>query len=256
MADSSRNILLALLVVGVALAIFYMMDPTMGGLLGKHEGFQDTMGPSMMPSMDMAAPQPAPQEILPPNNPPSVTGMHVEKFQDSRPAVAQNNAALANLMSVTDKLKKQLEMAGNKESYANHKKTESYMDYKKKETFMGANGDMAHSPSATTEGFQNPASAPSAPANCYPKNQLAPQELLPTDPNSKWAEVNPTGAGDIGGKNFLGAGALIGVNTVGQSLRNANQQLRSEPPCPQAQVSIWNQSTIEPDLQRRPLEGY
>ncbi len=76
------------------------------------------------------------------------------------------------------------------------------------------------------------------------------------DQASKWAEVNPTGAGDISGKNFLSAGALIGVNTVGQSLRNANQQLRSEPPCPQVNVSIWNQSTIEPDLQRRPLEGF
>jgi hypothetical protein len=126
----------------------------------------------------------------------------------------------------------------------------------KKETFQGATGEKKVAPAM--EGFENPASAPfpEAPANCYPKNQLAPQELLPMDPNSKWAQVNPTGAGDISGKNFLSAGALIGVNTVGQSLRNANQQLRSEPPCPQAQVSIWNQSTIEPDLQRRPLEGF
>ena len=92
------------------------------------------------------------------------------------------------------------------------------------------------------------------PANCYPKNQLAPQELLPNDPNSKWAQVNPMGSGDIAGKNFLNAGALIGVNTVGQSLRNSSWDLRSEPPNPQVQVSPWMQSTIEPELQRRPLE--
>ena len=92
------------------------------------------------------------------------------------------------------------------------------------------------------------------PANCYPKNQLAPQELLPNDPNSKWAQVNPMGSGDIAGKNFLNAGALIGVNTIGQSLRNASWDLRSEPPNPQLQVSPWMQSTIEPELQRRPLE--
>jgi len=47
---------------------------------------------------------------------------------------------------------------------------------------------------------------------------------------------------------------LIGVNTVGQSLRNANYQLRSEPPNPQIPVSIFNQSTIAPDTNRRPLE--
>lgn len=94
----------------------------------------------------------------------------------------------------------------------------------------------------------------SKPANCYPKNQLAPQELLPNDPNSKWAQVNPMGSGDIAGKNFLNAGSLIGVNTVGQSLRNSSWDLRSEPPNPQIQVSPWMQSTIEPELQRRPLE--
>lgn len=111
-----------------------------------------------------------------------------------------------------------------------------------------------------TEGFEslNPAPMPfpsaQKPANCYPKNQLAPQELLPGDPNTKWAQVNPQSSGDIAGKNFLNAGALIGVNTVGQSLRNASWDLRSEVPNPQVQVSPWMQSTISPDLARRPLE--
>ncbi len=92
------------------------------------------------------------------------------------------------------------------------------------------------------------------PQGCYPREQLNPMELLPNDPNSQWAQVNPAGAGDIQGKNFLSAGALVGVNTIGQSLRNANLQLRAEPPNPQSQVSPWLVSTIEPDLQRRPLE--
>ena len=92
------------------------------------------------------------------------------------------------------------------------------------------------------------------PQGCYPREQLNPGELLPADMNSQWAQVNPTGAGDIQGKNFLSAGALIGINTIGQSLRNANLQLRAEPPNPQTQVGPWQQSTITPDLQRRPLE--
>ena len=92
------------------------------------------------------------------------------------------------------------------------------------------------------------------PQGCYPREHLNPIELLPSDPNSQWAQVNPQGAGDIQGKNFLSAGALIGINTIGQSLRNANLQLRAEPPCPQMKVSPWMQSTIEPDLGRRPLE--
>jgi hypothetical protein len=93
-----------------------------------------------------------------------------------------------------------------------------------------------------------------APAGCYPRDQLTPAELLPKDTNSVWAQQNPMGTGSLKGKNFLSAGALIGVNTVGQSMRNANLQLRSEPANPQVPVSIFNVSTIEPDINRRPLE--
>lgn len=93
-----------------------------------------------------------------------------------------------------------------------------------------------------------------APAGCYPRDQLTPSELLPLDQTSIYAQQNPMGPGSLKGKNFLSAGALIGVNTVGQSLRNANLQLRSEPPNPQSPVSIWNSSTISPDISHRPLE--
>jgi hypothetical protein len=99
-----------------------------------------------------------------------------------------------------------------------------------------------------------PMNAAKKPQDCYPREQMNPVDLLPQDNNSQWAQVNPTGAGDIQGKNFLSAGALIGVNTVGQSLRNANYQLRSEPANPQINVSPWMISTIEPDLNRRALE--
>ena len=104
--------------------------------------------------------------------------------------------------------------------------------------------------------FEGPSSFGNAeaPAGCYPRDQLTPSELLPKDPNSVWAQQNPMGTGSLKGKNFLSAGALIGVNTVGQSLRNANYQMRSEPPNPQVAVSVFNQTTIEPDVNRRTLE--
>ena len=72
--------------------------------------------------------------------------------------------------------------------------------------------------------------------------------------NSKWAQVNPVGQGELGDQNFLNAGYHVGVNTVGQTLRNANLQIRSEPPNPQLKVSPWLQSTIEPDTNRKPME--
>lgn len=92
-------------------------------------------------------------------------------------------------------------------------------------------------------------------ASCYPKDSLTAEELLPQDnASSQWAQVYPTGEGTLKDKNFLQSGYLRGIDTVGQTLRNANLQLRSEPPNPQVQVSPWLQSTIEPDVNRRPFE--
>lgn len=98
-------------------------------------------------------------------------------------------------------------------------------------------------------------SSAAAAGNCFPRDRLSSDDLLPKDAaNSRWAQMNPAGQGDVKDQNFLTAGYHIGVNTVGQSMRNANLQLRSEPINPQLPVSPWNISTIEPDMNRRPLE--
>ena len=91
-------------------------------------------------------------------------------------------------------------------------------------------------------------------ATSFPKEQLTADELLPQDNSSLWAQVNPSGEGSLKDRNFLQSGYHIGINTVGQTLRNANLQLRSEPPCPQVKVSPWLQATIEPDVSRKPFE--
>ena len=93
------------------------------------------------------------------------------------------------------------------------------------------------------------------PKDCFPKDKLTPEDLLPKDAaNSEWAQVNPAGQGDVENQNFLTAGYHIGINSIGSTLRNPNLQIRSEPANPQMKVSPWLQSTIQPDLNRRPLE--
>ena len=91
-------------------------------------------------------------------------------------------------------------------------------------------------------------------SSCFPKDQLTAAELLPQNKATTWAEVNPPASGTLKDRNFLQAGHHVGINTVGQTLRNANMQLRSEPPNPQVAVSPWLQSTIDPDMNRKPLE--
>ncbi len=57
----------------------------------------------------------------------------------------------------------------------------------------------------------------------------------------------------LAGQNFLEPRSQIGFpETVGGALRNANQQLRSDPPNPKDPF-VWNNSTIVPDGMHRSL---
>jgi hypothetical protein len=209
-----KNAIVVALVLAVTLFIVYQYDPSFFGLI-QSDGFQD-----MKDSHDSKKP---------------------DSHAASGAAQAKQNAQKKE--GFQEEKKKEGYEDKKKEGFQDKKK-EGFQDKEKKEGF------------ADLEAFEGPASFGSAesPAGCYPRDQLTPSELLPKDMNSVWAEQNPMGPGSLKGKNFLSAGALIGVNTVGQSLRNANLQFRSEPPNPQVQVSIFNQSTITPDISHRPLE--
>jgi len=86
------------------------------------------------------------------------------------------------------------------------------------------------------------------------QNVVNPCDLLPTDQNSQWASLNPVNQGNPITPDLLQAGYHIGLDTIGQTLKNPNLQLRSDPYIPKAAVGPWNQSTYEPDLLRVPLE--
>jgi hypothetical protein len=110
----------------------------------------------------------------------------------------------------------------------------------------GANGFSAVD-SMTGQGGAPPAGATNMPV-------ANPSDLLPRDTNNQWGSLNPAGSGDLSGQNLLSATFLTGIDTIGNTMKNANLQLRSEPPNPQLNIGPWNQSTFAPDLMRTPLE--
>lgn len=79
----------------------------------------------------------------------------------------------------------------------------------------------------------------------------SPSDLLPHDNNAGFANLT---SGNTDLPDLMAAGAAIGIDTIGQSLRNANLQLRSDPTIPVKPTGPWSQSTMEPDLGRVPLE--
>ena len=118
-------------------------------------------------------------------------------------------------------------------------------------------GVLASEPAGQNAGPQKVENMGRTPSTCYPQPALKAEDLLPKEDSAAIQEFNiakPAGDGILSGVNMLDAGFHVGVNTVGQSLRNANRQLRSEPPNPQVNVSPWMMSSIGPDLLRRPLE--
>jgi hypothetical protein len=237
----TQTLVLSVLVIAIAVGVFYLVDPTLGGLLPVVKRFLGVEGFASPPKKDSTITTPASN---PTNGQASAgTGSALAAaVAASKQAVggnaSSNNAQVGNSILASTPGAPAVPVAGSGPTP----------------------GSTSGFTGSTTEAFMNlnPSPMPfpggEPPSNCYPQNQLKPQDLLPSDPNSKWAAVNPMGAGDISGKNFLSAGALIGVNTVGQSLRNANHDLRSDPPNPQTIVSPWMQTSISPDLLRKPLE--
>jgi hypothetical protein len=97
--------------------------------------------------------------------------------------------------------------------------------------------------------------APTSSENSYTLSPTAnPVDLLPKDVNSKWTSLNNLNGANINMPDLLQAGVHIGLDTIGQSLRNANLQERSDPIIPVVDTGPWHKSTIEPDYGRVPLE--
>jgi hypothetical protein len=231
--DNTKNVLLVAVIGILGVYILLQYDPTLFGLLGSREGFASTgMGAKLNGKMtdNRSAASGSAQSSAgqtksngnvagkPAQVKTTGDGYRLEPFEDKCPAGQSRQPD--GTCGVT------VQAGPKKEGFA----------------------DLA-----SMEGPAEFGSA-SAPAGCYPRDQLTPVQLLPADQESIYAQQNPMGVGSLKGKNFLSAGALIGVNTVGQSLRNANLQLRSEPPNPQVPVSIFNQATIGPDISHRPLD--
>jgi hypothetical protein len=74
-----------------------------------------------------------------------------------------------------------------------------------------------------------------------------PSDLLPAPNSGKngWDVLNSVGTTAGANPDLLEAGHHTGIDTVGQSLRNANMQIRSDPSIPKQDTGPWNQTTIE-----------
>jgi len=165
------------------------------------------------------------------------------------------NSMMSNGMpSTTNSMMSKIENFENMNSHPNHHYRSNFEDVPENVAVQGSEDIGSNSQFQSLETEETGSQMNELPSECYPKDVLSSADLLPRDANSLWAQVSPSGQGSLADQNFLSSGFHIGINTVGQTLRNANRQLRSEPLNPQVKVSPWMQTTIDPDINRRPLE--
>jgi len=79
-------------------------------------------------------------------------------------------------------------------------------------------------------------------------SSLLPREVAPQEDFGEFAPDDI-----LSGQNFLEPRQQVGFpETIGGALRNANQQIRADPPNPK-DAFVWNNSTIAPDTMQRSL---
>ena len=85
------------------------------------------------------------------------------------------------------------------------------------------------------------------------KPKLLSGDLLPGKSTNTWFDTPDVGV-KLEDANLLSdATQKVGIDTVGQTRKNASYDIRGTVPCPKFVVSPWNNSTYEPDMNIRPL---
>lgn len=124
--------------------------------------------------------------------------------------------------------------------------------------FEGVSNDN-NSGASLDSAFERPVASQPRPENVNMKEQDTKKynaaDFLPKEVNSEWfntdfsqAKVNVEDTNLINTERYV-----IGVNTVGQSLKNASYDIRGTIANPKFAVSPWNNSTYEPDTNIKPL---
>ena len=86
-------------------------------------------------------------------------------------------------------------------------------------------------------------------------SQYNSKDFLPKEINDQWFDTDFSQAKfNINDDKLINTDRyIIGINTVGQSLKNASYDIRGAIPNPKYSVSPWNNSTIEADYNIKPL---
>ena len=129
------------------------------------------------------------------------------------------------------------------------KVTDNVNDFKSVQTTGGSNIDAAFKSMRDEGSKENTVD--------FNKNYLKEykcSDYLPRETNDSWFATDFSQAKNKDcNDNLIDTNYVIGVNTVGSTLKNATYDLRGTEACPKYTVCPWNNSSIEPDYNLKSL---
>jgi hypothetical protein len=114
-----------------------------------------------------------------------------------------------------------------------------------------ASGDAPFKTSQTTN-LDKPDASATTPDRSAPTN---PQDLLPSSTGANWGNLYPVqNDNGVYVPSMIDPSFAIGINTISSTMKNPNLDLRSEIPIPKKQLSPWNNSSWQPNVEKIGLD--
>jgi len=88
--------------------------------------------------------------------------------------------------------------------------------------------------------------------DCDPEDLFDIDKYLPQEANDDWFETVPEPI-SVKNRNLVNIVKPIGINTIGNTRKGASHDIRGTPACPKFVVAPWMNSSIEPDVNLKPL---
>lgn len=175
---------------------------------------------------------------------------------DTKPVEVQNQPVVPTMAEVQPEVLKQVLAEADMVSKAAAKGTDvsDSMD-----VFNFEGNDTLQSGADLDAAFQRPIAQGARPDTIdLNKNNVKKydaKDFLPKEVNDKWFDTDFSQAKyNLKDDKLINTDRyVVGINTVGQSLKNASYDIRGSIPNPKFSVSPWNNSTIEPDFNLKPL---
>jgi hypothetical protein len=238
-----------LLLVALGLLIYYLTRPKSIISETFAEPDNKVVSPvSESPKSEVATPKPDVRQDLRP---------------EAKAKTGVNPAMLRQIIAEAEKQKPKATMVESPKSEAESPKSQtpkSEIRANEMDVFQFEGNDLSYEAGASLDtAFQRPIPQQARPDTVdINKNNVKKynaKDFLPKEINDKWFDTDFSQAKyNINDDKLINTERyVIGINTVGQSLKNASYDIRGTIPNPKFSVSPWNNSTYEPDFNLKSL---